>query len=346
MDTKNRNISLDLLRIVAMIFIVIGHIISHGTVKNNLEFSSINYLIVWGLLAFVIVAVNCYIFISGYFLSEQEDLKTSKIYHLVKITFFYSVATFFILLFIKQTNFNISLIPRVFLPIVTFSYWFMTVYFLMYLFFPYYNLLIQQFDKQTFKKLLITGFIILSVFPMIFIIYIPKLSGIGFLLWFTYLYFVSAYIRKYYVPPYKPIKYLIGYIICCLLVVSSKYIFTIINFKLNQNLGTAFLYEHNSFLIFFASLFLFMFFLNLRIPNKINFISKFIVLFSSATLPVYLITEQFAMRTFLWKKLFVISNNLHPYFLLTKMIIIGVFVFLVCSLIEIFRKFIVLKLIK
>lgn len=343
MDIKNRNVSLDLLRIIAMLFIVIGHIISHGTVKIGLEFSSLNYFIVWGVLAFCIVAVNCYVLISGYFLSSQKEFKKNKIIELIRITFFYSVSTFVVLLFAKQTVFNIVLLPKIFLPVLTFSYWFITIYILMYLFFPYYNFLINNLTQESFKILLRIGFIVLSVFPMLFILYVPKLSGIGFLLWFTYLYFVGSYIRKYYVPNYKPVKYFFGYVFCCLLIVFSKVFLTIITTKLNQNLGTAFLYENNSFLVFFASLFLFMFFINLKINNQ-NKKFSVVFLFSSATFPVYLITEQFAMRDFLWKKIFAISNNIPWFFLLIKIIIIGVIVYLISSLIEIIRRYIVKKL--
>lgn len=346
MDNSNRIISLDILRIVAMFFIVIGHIIIHGTIRNDLAFMTFNYFIIWGLLAFCIVSVNCYVLISGYFLCSQKKLKKTKIISLVKKTFFYSVAIFFILLFTKQTTFNIFLMPKVFFPILTFSYWFITIYILMYLFFPYYNLVVNNLTKYKFKVLLIIGFFILSVFPMIFILYIPKLSGISFLMWFTYLYFVGSYIKKYYKPSFKPIKYLLGYICCCLAIVFSKIFFTIITIKLNQNLGTAFLYGNNSFLVFFASLFLFMFFLNLKIQPQKNLISRFIILLSSVTLSVYLITEQFAMRNFLWKKLFALSKDLNCFLLLMKIIIIAMIVYFFSSLVEIIRINILRKLIK
>ena len=67
MYMKNRNINIEILRIISMFMVIILHFLYHGHVLENLKFeiSIYNFLIIF-LETFSIVAVNIYILISAY----------------------------------------------------------------------------------------------------------------------------------------------------------------------------------------------------------------------------------------------------------------------------------------
>lgn len=79
MNTK-RNIGLDLLRILAMLMIVMLHYLLYsGALKT--EFGTNTNYIAWIVEAFCIVAVNCYIYITGYF-SINSKFNVKKVFKL------------------------------------------------------------------------------------------------------------------------------------------------------------------------------------------------------------------------------------------------------------------------
>ena len=69
---KNRNVSLDILRILCMFLIVLGHAMIHGQVLDAVAANSPNYFLLHVLRAFLSVHVNCFVLISGYFLCTHE----------------------------------------------------------------------------------------------------------------------------------------------------------------------------------------------------------------------------------------------------------------------------------
>ena len=88
---KKRIVSIELLRILAMMMVVMLHYLSKGGLLTSLteEFSGGAY-IAWLLEAFSIVAVNVYMLISGYFLVES-GFKFGRLAELVCQVLFYSL---------------------------------------------------------------------------------------------------------------------------------------------------------------------------------------------------------------------------------------------------------------
>lgn len=226
--TKTRSLNIELLRILAMFLIVLGHISTHGNLKPILQTFTANYYVIWNVLAFTAVSVNTCILISGYFLSIKDEIPPLKILSLVKSTWFYSVIIFIAMLIFGQTQISFSILPRVFMPILIFSHWFITIYILMYLLAPFYNKLIQNLTKKQFKNILIIASCICILWTTLFIPYVSKIDGLAWLIWFTYLYFVSAYLHLYYKPSYKPYKFIFGYLILSCFILASKIILTLI----------------------------------------------------------------------------------------------------------------------
>lgn len=78
-----REPNFEILRTLAMLFIVIGHFIIHGiTFVSNHQATFVNMSSAWGISNFVILeylvyitgtGVNCFVMISGYFLVKSES---------------------------------------------------------------------------------------------------------------------------------------------------------------------------------------------------------------------------------------------------------------------------------
>ena len=66
MPVKERNLGIDLLRIISMLMIVVLHVLKKGGILENAEVNSAHYYVAWVLEALCIGAVNCYALISGY----------------------------------------------------------------------------------------------------------------------------------------------------------------------------------------------------------------------------------------------------------------------------------------
>jgi surface polysaccharide O-acyltransferase-like enzyme len=200
MKEKDRNIGLDLLRIISMLMIVSLHYLGKGGVLWNTTEGSLSWGIVWLVEAFCYTSVNCYVFISAYFLSASDKkIKLSKVVELLVTMLFYSIGLTVILGVTGKANFNIKDILCSVFPFLTKSYWFMNVYILLYILHPYLNKLIGQMEQKEYRRLLIIMLVFFSLAQSIlpFIDWtLDETRGYG-ILWFVTLYFVSGYIRKY-----------------------------------------------------------------------------------------------------------------------------------------------------
>lgn len=96
---KQRNYSLDLLRIVAIIMIIIFHVCYKGLIFENL--SGFNKIIVAFLLHFGEIGVNLFMLITGFFLYKSHSSKKTKIIHLIYDIWFYFILNIILCIIIK-----------------------------------------------------------------------------------------------------------------------------------------------------------------------------------------------------------------------------------------------------
>lgn len=89
---KKRNLNLDMLRILCMFFVVTIHCLGRGGLIEGtaIKFGTVNYHLTQILNALLIVEVNCFVLISGYFLCTSE-FKLKKLVSVWGQTVFYSV---------------------------------------------------------------------------------------------------------------------------------------------------------------------------------------------------------------------------------------------------------------
>ena len=94
---NKRYLNFELLRIIAMLFIVIWHFIVKGTIHYGggeeityIQGAPIYNVILYSIMTIVSsCGVDLFVLLSGYFLSSSFILKLDRIFHIWMITFFY-----------------------------------------------------------------------------------------------------------------------------------------------------------------------------------------------------------------------------------------------------------------
>ena len=337
MNVKKRHIGLDILRIISMVMIVTLHYINKGGFQNIFEITSANYWIVKIIYHLSLVAVNCYVLISGYFLTNSK-FKLRNILLLWGETLFWSIFISGIFILIGYRD-KVDIL-KTFLPITTKdSYWFITTYICLYALFPILNLITRNISRIKMKILIVFLVIVFSLWKSVlpFAGTLDETGGYG-IIWFCVLYLIASYIKMYggIIKNHK----LKIYILSTLITIFVKIGLKCCDIEALKNYTDVY-GNYNTITVLIASIALFEYFVDVSIDSTI--ISKSIVKISSLTLGVYLIHEQLILRKFLWKNIIpcqaIANNNL--FILWSAAIILGVFA--VCILLEQIRMYITNK---
>lgn len=184
-----RQLNLEILRILCMLFIVVGHIGGRSGIES---FSS-----------FAIIAphaVNCFVLISGYFLITSK-FKIERVLRVILETIFYTFAITLILYMLgKASTQDIAKSIMPFAP-TKFTYWFVNKYLAVILLSPFICKVCATISKRQYQILLVTLLLIgssfLTVFPF------GELFGNSFsLLWMIIVFITGGYLRLY-APEFK-----------------------------------------------------------------------------------------------------------------------------------------------
>jgi surface polysaccharide O-acyltransferase-like enzyme len=322
-----RNPNFELLRIISIIMIIGLHLFGHGGILD--AFGSKHYPL-WSIEACISVSVNCYVFISGYFLVTSK-FKLRKLFMLYLQVLFYSVVIYVILLTLGIVQFNKIRLVQELLPILSRRYWFVTCYVAMYILSPFLNKLIMQLTKKQMQIFII---ILLFLFCEwnVLITFLSTLNtdhgyGVG---WFICLYFLAAYIRLHYDKKINKYFYLLFYFAICFITAALK-----------TGLGLAGLFRYSSITILFASLSLFLFFRELDIKNK--FANKVIFTLAPLSLGVYLIHDNKLIRSILYTDILHLDKYMTSVNIYLLIILCLLIIFTAAIIIEYIRKNILMK---
>lgn len=321
----DRNSGVELLRIVLIIAIIAIHIVGHGGALDKLTTNDFNYYTAYMIESLFISAVNCFIIVSGYF-----GLKFSlrKILKIEMMVLFYSVGIYLIFCLFGFEKISLIEIIKASMPVSLIRWWFITVYILLYLLSPFLNILIEKLDRRQHRIFILIMMFFFSVIPTLTNISIGMDRGYG-LYNFILLYFIGSYLKKYNEEEEKINSKKMFFL---LFLVATGVIF-ISNYLQQKYLGKIHFnyFNYNNIFVIFQAILIFKIFKSVDIKsNLINYISKF-------TLAVYLIHDHPNIRkvlyslikteSFLYKKIYVIH-------------LIGcvITIYIICVLIEIFRK--------
>ena len=296
---RKRMANLELLRCVAMMMVVVLHYLGKGGLLADLTGESLNApeLAAWLLEAFCIVAVNVYMFLSGYFLSGSS-FRLSRLIQLWMQVWLYSVALGLagaLSGVMRDAEFDLHYLLALIFPILMGHYWFMTAYVFLYLMLPLAGMSVERMTKRqlqvTLGLLLLAFCVIKSVLPLRL-----DMAGQGYdCLWYLCVFLTAAYVRKFGISVLdRKWTGAILYVGGCLGVFAGTLALRQVYLRTGslERMLTMFL-EYNHVLPFLAAVGLFGIFRKVQVKGKaaaaINRIAPY-------TLGVYLLHENFGLR--------------------------------------------------
>lgn len=199
---EKRASNIELLRIIAMFFVVSLHYLDKG--GTLLPYGDVNFTVntwfAWLIEAFAYVAVNVYVLIAGYFLADTKF----KIVRVIKIwlqVVFYSAGVWLVLMMLGQVpgDYQNGYYYSMFmLPITSQHYWFASCYIFMCLLAPFLGAAARNMSKVQLRTCII---VLMALFSSVWRTVLPMSTPIedrGYgIIWFVCLFMIAAYIRLY-----------------------------------------------------------------------------------------------------------------------------------------------------
>lgn len=324
---KQRKSSFELLRILSMLLIIMHHFSIHTSwhIVPGLYYSKalIEFFSIGGK-----IGVNCFILISAYFMITK-NAKSKALFKTWRTTLFYSIVIYCMLLPLYPQNLTLAPAIRSFFPVIKASYWFVSVYILLYIFSPYLNILLNSLSKKDYQKLILIQFTIFSVIATF--VRTPMISNQ--FLWGLFVYIIGGYIRlhlDFKLTKKKLLVYLLISIILTLLAIITLDFLSTYAPSLSGKEQFAFS-DTQGFLPLISSILIFLIFKQIDI-GSISWINAI----APTMFSVYLIHDNFLIRPLLWHyvKSFTSSNPI-------SILIVGfaapLTILVLCSLIDLIR---------
>jgi len=274
LNRRERDSSIELLRIIAIIGVLILHY-NHEDIGGALSFvqqGSLNhYYLLFSKTVFM-CAVNVMIIISAYFLSATQERRFVKVVELfIQLTAF-RLAFYFASALTGGQELSFDMFFRNLLP----KNYFVLLYCCLYIVSPYINIVCSRLSRKSFGKLLVTLFVLFSVWDYLadFLVifygsFISQLSTVGMyggqqgytIVHFIVLYFIGAYIRRFESDIH--IKHSGAAVLISLLLLFAL---VVLEYRF---LGTIDVWQYNSPFMIMYSAFVFLFFRKIRFSSKI-----------------------------------------------------------------------------
>ena len=182
MEKKERNSSLELLRIIAIILIFWMH--GASSYRNN-QLSA-------GLC--IVIGVSLFVLISGYFGIRFKPIKMIQLD--MMILFYCWIGLLFRFIWGEAELFESSQILSYIFPIIGRYSWYFTCYFALVFLSPFLNDIVEKLDRKNFKNMLIMMLVIFSGITTFCFFDITQDGGKG-IVNMVLLYLVGRYIHKY-----------------------------------------------------------------------------------------------------------------------------------------------------
>jgi surface polysaccharide O-acyltransferase-like enzyme len=329
---KQRDANFELLRILAMVMVTILHFNAVGKLHGSVELYSFNYYLVSFLEYASICSVNLYVMITGYFMIDR-NISLRKVLSLELQVVFYLVGIYLILSGLHIVPFRWLALCKLFFPVTTMQYWFITAYIGLYLLIPFLNKFAQTASQQHYRLLLLISTLLLVILKSLY----PNngvLVGNGHnLIWFLYLYLLAGYLRLFCQKPVKkPFWLLLLYLGLSALQIPIQFLFARLHLDTYTTIG----YNLNSPLSLVKTVALFLFFKNIRIRGRV--FNGFLRFLGPLVLGVYLLQEHNDLRSYLWGTLLPISRYAHSIWLPAVILAMLAIVFIVGCTIEKLRQ--------
>lgn len=187
-ETRKRNSSIELLRIICIFGIIFMHTIAYGGEKIALY----NRYILIFVNCFTNLGVTCFMLISGYF-GVKFDL--AKLIKLDLMVIFYSLIHLAIRLALGVDTGVMDVLTYVF-PILSNRYWYVTTYFIIVILSPFINLISEKLSRENLLKLILILLFFSSIVPTFLSFDILGAEGKN-VIHMTTIYLIGRYMKDY-----------------------------------------------------------------------------------------------------------------------------------------------------
>jgi len=332
MQSNNRNISLDILRIISMIGIIAIHVLGVGGVLDaSNPFSTGSFYVDYWIEMLILCSVNLFALLSGFLSVNKKEYKTSRFLELISIIFFYTLIIsipFIVILYFKNKVLLSSLLAVYYNFYET--YWYIMCYIPILVLQPWINRFINSLNQRQILTFNISIYIVFGLLPSLIHLDVFRTHfGYSFV-WLLCCYFFGAYIRKYIstdgIKKYR--KWLI------LITAIIPFLLLIINFfvnKLIHQIGYLTLYISPFILI--EAICIFLLFVSIEIKSK----SKALMLISRLSFDAYIIH----CNCFIYERMggkFAWINSLPLPVIPFAIVGVSLLIFIACILIGFIRK--------
>ena len=342
-NVTDKNSNHELMRIISMFFIVLGHVLLFG---GFLEQPNTSTGIIYNFIEFIlIVHVNSYVLACGYYQSKST-FKQSRLWKIINSAWFYRILILIIFSLLGIISVGKVQILKDIAPISVDNYWFIKTYILLYCISPFLNKLINNIQKSTYDKLLLTGFLIFCI--------VSAISGgeffhnSGYTLYsFIYLYFVGAYLKEYPLDKNYFFKIftkelfqiiMVSLFFLCVLTNFGLYYFSQQIYSINSVLDIISNYIKTASLAYSNPIIVIQSIIYFSLFSTLTIKSKHINKIAGLMLGVYFIHENNYMRAHLYNWLGLVDCSKESLLNMGYMFLMTIAIFVGCSIIELIRQ--------
>ena len=347
MKKEIRKSNFELMRMVSMFFIVIYHFLvptGGNLIHNSSYFTS---LILRFISLLIIVHVNSFVMLTGYF-GYNKKTKLTKTFKLLLTSYFYFVLVYGIFYLVTKNSYSYSTLFEIISPFEYPNMWFLKLYVILYLLAPYINILIDKLNQNQHKYLLILMYLVFSVLTIVSRQRFYYNNG-NTLIHFIGLYLLGSFLHKYPVSQSailknaSKMKMRLLYIILFFFMAIFNFLLYEFSRNISCNMSSIFIKEQAEFMmqniyfyhfptVIIQSVVYFLLF------ETFNIKSKIINIIANPIFTVYLITEQPIMINFLYSHL---KERIYHIDILPKILIYSIIILFSCIIIDYIRKLII-----
>ena len=336
---STRIINFEILRNVAMLFIVIYHILYHGVqLKETIIVPNIisipNFVVSQYLLTICSTCVNLYVLITGYFLFEKS-FKSIRFIKVWFLAFFYGIIITGVMYHYYPDTVSLVNVLQNVRPMTLGPYWFVKQYLGLLIAAPLLGYVAKTIDQTQFKILLLVLFVLGTNFTDQFGS-LPFGEALIFnrgfsLIWFICLFFTGAYIRRFDLR-FSSFKFffILSLLVCLYTIIRIivSYFFLGADLKFIN-------FDYNGFPYILAISF-FSWIKHCRFRE--NLITRILVRTAPYTFAVYLIHDNKFFRSVLYGIGGINPGLLDSPYMIPHILVFSFFVFFVCIMIDVIRS--------
>lgn len=295
---KERDSNIELLRIISIILIIMGHMIGQSGIFPNCPNGTQSILLFMG--SAPRIAVNIFLMIATWYMVDR-DFQVSRIVKLYSELFLYVVTITIAMFFWGEVD-SIKNLLRGLMPLFGRPLWFASAYIFLLLLSPYLQL-IFKLESRKLSKLIIILFVMICVvssFPDIQEGYVVDS------LWFIFIYIfmgfykknISRHIKKKTAEAAGVVGILIYVILVLCLILKNIYSHSFVIDALSK-LSKQYLDDIKTIPNFLCAFLIFVFFLNINM-NKNVYINKA----AKSVFAIYIVHQVPLFIPFLWNNIF------------------------------------------